>query len=534
MTRRWNGWGEDGARAVVPAAAAALLETRIGRGAPRPDAALSAIAAVVPRSRLAPHPSISTEAAERVRVAVGQGFPDLLALRTGRFAALPDGVARPVSREEVRALLELAQRTGAQVIPYGGGTSVAGQVRAQPSAAPTLVLSLERMERLLSFQPEARLATFGAGIAGRHLEAQLRARGFTLGHFPQSFELSTLGGWVATRSRGQQSLRYGRIEEMFAGGHLEAPAGTVDLPPFPASSAGPDVREWILGSEGRLGVLTDVTVRLAPLPEREVFRAFAFRDVERGRACVRALVAHGLPLSMLRLTTPRETEVSLAAASRPRGAGLLEAVLALRGVQLGLSSLLVAALTGRSGPVRSGARELGRVVRKWGGVHVPGLGGAWARSRFRAPYLRDALWDLGYGVDTVETATTWNAHAALQAGVEGALLPALAAEDERVLVFSHLSHVYPTGANLYTTFVFRLAPDPERTLARWRRLKEAASRAIVACGGTISHQHGVGVDHRPFLAAEKGPLALEAMRKLAAAFDPAGVLNPGKLFEDRS
>jgi alkyldihydroxyacetonephosphate synthase len=532
MGRRWNGWGEDNVRVALPVAARELLTNRLGAATPRPDAELASIAREVPRSRLAAHPLVSIDAADRVTVARGQGFPDLVALRTGRLPAFPDGVARPVSREEVRELLAFAQRTSAQVIPYGGGTSVAGQVTTDASAAPTLVLSLERMMRLLSFAPEDRVATFGAGITGRMLEAQLRARGCTLGHFPQSFELSTLGGWVATRSRGQQSLGYGRIEELFAGGHLEAPAGMVDLPVYPASSTGPDVREWILGSEGRLGVLTDVTVRIRSLPDREVFRAFAFRDGGEARACVRALVAQGLPLSMLRLATPEETEVSLASADR-RKAALMDLALALRGVRLGKSSLLVAALTGSRGAARLGARELRRAVRKGGGVALPSVGPAWARSRFRAPYLRDALWELGYGVDTVETATTWSAHPALQDAVERALASALAPEDERVLVFSHLSHVYPTGANLYTTFVFRLGGGADETLARWRRLKDAASRAIVAHGGTISHQHGVGVDHRGYLEAEKGALAIDALRQLAAAFDPSRLLNRGKLFEDR-
>ncbi len=490
--------------------------------------------AAVPESRLRPHPLISTSAADRVRVARGQGFPDLIALRTGRFAAFPDGVARPVSREEVRVLLRYAQQVGVRVIPYGGGTSVAGQVTTDASAAPTLVLSLERMTRLLAFEPGDRLATFGAGIPGPLLEAHLRARGCTLGHYPQSFELSTLGGWVATRSRGQQSLGNGRIEEMFAGGHLEAPAGTLELPLHPASSTGPDVREWVLGSEGRLGILTEVTVRIRALPEREVFRAFAFREVESARACVRALVVAGLPFSMLRLMTPGETEVSLAATNRGTGAALMEAVLSMRGLRLAASSLLVVALTGPRGAVRLGLRGLRRAVRRSGGIAIPGLGSAWARARFRTPYLRDALWDLGYGVDTVETATNWSGHAALQAALEGALASALASEGEPGLVFSHLSHVYPTGANLYTTFIFRLRADPDETLARWRKLKEAASRAIVASGGTISHQHGVGVDHRPYLAAEKGTLAVDALRRLAAAFDPLRVLNPGKLFEDRA
>ena len=517
----------------MPAAAIDLLRERIGEGTARLDVDLAAVVGQVPRSRLPAHPLISTEPADRVLVARGQGFPDLIALRTGRIPAFPDGVARPVTRDEVRALLEHAQRSRARVIPYGGGTSVAGQVTTQPSSTPTLVLSLERMTRLLSFCPEDRLATFGAGIAGRHLEAQLRARGCTLGHFPQSFELSTLGGWVATRSRGQQSLGHGRIEEMFAGGHLEAPAGSLDLPVFPASSAGPDVREWILGSEGRLGILTEVAVRVTALAERELFQAFAFAEFAAARACLRKLVAEGLPLSMLRLATPAETEVSLAAASRPRGAAMMDAFLAMRGVRLPSSALLVAALTGRRDAVRLGLRELQRAARKGGGVALPGVGPAWSRARFRAPYLRDALWELGYGVDTVETATTWSAHQALQQGVEAALGKALEADDERVLVFSHLSHVYRSGANLYTTFLFRLTSDPEETLSRWRRLKEAASRAIVAQGGTISHQHGVGVDHLPYLQAEKGALALGALRTLASVFDPDRMLNPGKLFEER-
>lgn len=531
MGRRWNGWGEDGARAVLPEPALHLLRERLGPGVPGKEAELAALVRAVPESRLAPHPLVSTEAVERVKLARGQGFPDLVALRTGNLAAFPDGVARPVSREEVRALLAFAQRTSAQVIPYGGGTSVAGQVTTHASTAPVLVLSLERMMRLHSFSAGDRLATFGAGIPGRFLEAQLRARGYTLGHFPQSFELSTLGGWVATRSRGQQSLGYGRIEELFAGGHLEAPAGTVDLPAYPASSTGPDVREWVLGSEGRLGVLTEVSVRIRSLPEREDFVAFAFRDGSEARACVRALVAQGLPLSMLRLVPPAEMEVSLASADR-RKTRLMDAILGLRGVRLGLSWVLFTALTGRRSIVRHGARELRRAVRKGGGVALPWVGPAWARNRFRAPYLRDALWDVGYGVDTVETATTWSAHPALQDAVERALASALASEGERVLAFSHLSHAYPTGANLYTTFVFRLGHDPGETLARWHALKDAASRAIVAQGGTISHQHGVGVDHRAYLAAEKGALAVDGLRRLASAFDPSRLLNRGKLFED--
>jgi alkyldihydroxyacetonephosphate synthase len=534
MARRWNGWGDESARLPVPKPAADLVRERIGGSHPRPDADLATVIAAVPGSRLSPHPLVATDPAERVRVARGQGFPDLVALRTGRIPAFPDGVAHPVSREEVRGLLSYARDSGAHVIPYGGGTSVAGQVITLGGDAPTLVVSLQRMTRLRSFDAQDRLATFGAGIPGPVLEAQLRARGHTLGHFPQSFELSTLGGWVATRSRGQQSLGYGRIEDLFAGGHLEAPAGTLDLPAHPASSTGPDPREWILGSEGRLGILTEVTVRVRSLPQREAFQAFAFRDFERAQACVRDLTASDAPLSMLRLATPAETEISLAAAGRGRGSAVIDAFLALRGVRRGITALLVVALTGGREAVRGGEREVRAGVRRHDGTALPGVGPAWPRSRFRGPYLRDALWDLGYGVDTVETATSWSGHAALRLALEDALHRALAREDERVFAFSHLSHAYPTGANLYTTFLFRLGADPDQTLARWRALKDAACRAIVAQGATISHQHGVGIDHRAYLENEKGPLALSGLRRLGDAFDPARMLNPGKLFEDRS
>jgi alkyldihydroxyacetonephosphate synthase len=528
MARRWNGWGDEAVRVAVPETAAALLRERLGPGVPGASVPLAEIAARVPSSRLPAHALVETDPGDRVRLSRGQGFPDLVALRTGRIGAVADGVARPTSREEVRALLAYAREAGAHVVPYGGGTSVAGQVTTLAGDAPTLVVSLERMDRLLSFDGVDRLATFGPGIAGPSLEAHLRARRHTLGHFPQSFELSTLGGWVATRSRGQQSLGYGRIEEMFAGGHLEAPAGPVELPPHPASSTGPEVKDWILGSEGRLGILTEVAVRVVPLPEREVFQAFAFADLDRARECVRELVVGSAPLSMLRLATPAEAEMSVAAGGHPRGAAVLDALLAVRRMRVATSALLVTALGGSRGPVREGLRAARGVARRHGGVSLPALGEAWRRSRFRGPYLRDALWDLGYGVETVETAARWSEVERLRIALEASLAQAVAGVP--VHAFSHLSHAYPTGTNLYTTLLFPLAADPGETLARWRALKDAASRTIVARGGPISHQHGVGIDHRPYLEEEKGAIAMAALRRLGAAFDPAGTMNPGKLW----
>ena len=233
---------------------------------------------------------------------------------------------------------------------------------------------------------------------------------------------------------------------------------------------------------------------------------------------------------MLRLSDSAETATSLALAGHPRVVGALERWLALRGLDRG-KCLLVIGFAGRERIVATARAEALRLVRRAGGVSTGrALGRQWHRSRFRAPYLRDALWRRGYAGETVETATSWAGLPALAAAVQRALRDGLAGDGERVRAFSHVSHPYPDGANLYTTFLFRLAPDPAETRRRWAVLKEAASRAIVAHGGTISHQHGVGLDHLPYLRAEKGALGLAALRAACAAFDPGGMMNPGKLF----
>ncbi|MCC7206317.1 MAG: FAD-binding oxidoreductase [Anaerolineae bacterium] len=530
--RRWNGWGDSSTEYPLGDAAAQFLAARLGPGAPPGDVRFEAVAAHVPDARLPIHPAIRTDAAERVRHARGQSFPDWLALRYGRIGAFPDGVAYPESGDDVRALLNFAQDQGVALIPYGGGTSVVGHVNPPRDGPPVLTVDLGRMNRLLHLDAQSGLATFGAGVPGPHLEAQLRAQGFTLGHYPQSFELSTLGGWIVTRSSGQQSMHYGRIERLFVGGRLESPAGTLVLPSFPASAAGPDVREMVLGSEGRMGILTEATVRVVPLPERESFRGVFFPDFASGMAAVREMAQASLPLSMLRLSTARETETTLALAGHTTVIGGMERILAVRG-HGGGKCLLILGATGRSVVARAALRQAREIyeAHKGTGLGPAGvvLGQQWSHSRFRTPYLRNTLWQMGYGVDTLETAVPWSGVTGMIAAIESGLERALSAFGERIHVFTHLSHVYPHGSSVYTTVVFRLAPDPDETLARWTALKRAGSEAVVAQGGTISHQHGVGVDHAPYLAAEKGALGMGALREVLRCFDPLGLMNPGKL-----
>jgi alkyldihydroxyacetonephosphate synthase len=550
--RRWNGWGDDTIDYPLHAGPARFLEEWVGPGTPPRDATLAEVLATVPPSRLPAHPLISDDAETRLRHARGQSLPDWIALRSGQGLVFPDGVAYPSTGAEVRDLIRYAAEADVRLIPYGGGSSVVGHVNPLPGEPPStgsprlgsgqagrwpvLTVDLGRLNRLRRFDATSQLATFGAGILGPDLEAQLRARGCTLGHFPQSFELSTLVGWIATRSSGQQSLGYGRIERLFAGGRLESPAGTLELPPFPASAAGPDLREVVLGSEGRLGILTEATVRATPLPEMEAFHAVFFPDFERGREAARLIMQARLPLSMLRLSTAVETQTTLALAGHERLIGALERLLRLRGVADDKCMLLLG-FTGREALVKAARKEALGLAGDHGGVHAgQTFGQEWHKSRFRTPYLRNTLWEAGYAIDTLETATDWAAIPALIETIEAALRPGLADPSsasgqagERVHVFTHLSHLYPYGASIYTTYLFRIAPDPDETLRRWQVLKAAASQAIVAHGATISHQHGVGTDHLAYLAAEKGPLGLAVLGDLCKRFDPDGIMNPGKL-----
>ncbi len=530
--RRWNGWGDETTHYPLHHPAARLIEAWVGEPTPPHDASFVDVVKAVPVSHLPDHPLISTEAAERARHARGQSLPDWIALRGRRIPAFPDGVAYPMSGEDVRDLIRYASANGVRLIPYGGGTSVTGHINPMPGDAPVLTVDLGRMNRLIQFDAASHLATFGAGISGPDLEAELRARGCTLGHFPQSFELSTLGGWIATRSSGQQSLHYGRIEQLFAGGKVETPAGTLDLPAFPASAAGPDLREIVLGSEGRFGIITEAAVRVSTLPEHEEFHGLFFPTFGQGMAAARAMVQARLPLSMLRLSTAIETQTTLALAGHERLIGWLEKYLAARGAHDEKCMLMIGA-TGHKSTVKSAIKAARGMAGDHGGVSIGQyFGRQWHKNRFRTPYLRNTLWDKGYAVDTLETALRWSEVPAALDGIEMALHSALADVGERVHVFTHLSHLYPTGSSIYTTYLFRLAPDPDETLRRWQALKQAASEVVVAHGGTISHQHGVGTDHAPYLPAEKGALGMATLRALGAHFDPGGIMNPGKLWRD--
>lgn len=529
--RRWNGWGYTNVDYPLKPEALQFIHERVGEGCKSQDAKLADVVKSLPDSRLKSHPLITTDPEERIRHSAGQSLPDWIAMRGGRYPAFVDGVAYPTMPEEVRDLIAYCRDTGTHLIPYGGGTSVVGHLTPLAQDAPVLSVDMSRMSDLVEFDAKSQLATFRAGIAGPDIEAKLRARGYTLGHYPQSFEFSTLGGWVATRSSGQQSRFYGRIEGLFAGGTVETPIGTLELPAFPASAAGPDLREIVLGSEGKLGIITEVVVRVSRIPQHESFGGIMFPSFEQGTEAVRMMAQANLPVSMLRLSNAVETQTNLALAAGT-GVRLLERYLTMRGVQ-DEKCMLIYGLTGSKRVCRATRRALIEIARQHGGVFVGGvMGNAWRKNRFRSAYLRNTLWDHGYAVDTLETATSWANTLKMMQDIEQAIRTTMAEADLKTHIFSHLSHVYATGSSVYTTYVFPLGETPEQTLERWQRTKAAASEAVVANGGTISHQHGVGLDHAPYLPREKGETGMQTLQSLVSSFDPSKIMNPGKLLEE--
>lgn len=531
--RRWNGWGDTHNSEPLKPEALAFLREAIGPATPPTDASWDQALAQVAQqpSRLPLHPQIDASAEARLRASFGQSAWDWLRLRFGVLGRVTDGVAFPETTQDVRDLLSWAKQHGVHVLPCGGSTSVAGHL-TPVGDKPVLTLNLTRMMRLVALDPVSQIATFEAGVAGPDLESQLRAQGFTLGHFPQSFELSTLGGWIVTRSSGQQSARYGRIEAMFAGGTLVTPDATVMLPTFPASAAGPDLREWIMGSEGRFGVLTEAKVRVTRLPEQEDFIGVFFPSWELAQKAVRELGQARLGLSMLRLSNPVETFTTLKMAGHANAIGWLERYLALRGVRQN-KCLMMMGLTGSRAHVSAMKRLAFDIIRANRGVSTGTvLGQKWAAKRFQNVYLRNSLWEAGYAVDTMETACDWPRVTAMMNAMEEAGRQAMAAHGEKTHCYTHLSHVYPQGSSVYSTFVYRIGSDYDSALARWQALKTSIGDAIAAHGGTITHQHGVGKDHAPWFLREKGPASVAAIGAVMHEWDEQGVMAPGNLLGD--
>jgi alkyldihydroxyacetonephosphate synthase len=513
------GWGDPARRTGLPAHAAAWLRREIGPTTPSRPAEITleagrltsadkdALVAVVGPD------NVRTDDAARVARAAGRSYLDLLALRSGRVDA-PDATVVPASAEQVRDVLAVCSERGIAVVPFGGGTSVVGGVAPLRGAFPTVVsLDLQRLDRLLSVDEEALTATFEPGLRGPAAEALLNARGLTLGHFPQSYEYASLGGYAATRSSGQASTGYGRFDELVVAMVVQTPAGELRLGRGAASAAGPDVRGLLLGSEGAFGIITELTLRVRRLADAPHYEAFFFRSWQSGMAALRDLEQQRLAPDVARLSDDDETRVQLALSGASRVQRLF-----LRGRRATCLAIL-----GWDDADGSRRKRATAVVRRHGGFSV-GKSAAekWKHGRYDGPYLRDDLLDAGVLVETLETSARWSSLSATHSAVRAALQAALPG----AIVMCHVSHLYPHGASLYFTVIGRQDVDP---VAQWQRAKQAAGDAIVASGATITHHHAVGTDHRRWMTEEIGPLGVDVLRAVKAVLDPAGILNPGKL-----
>ncbi|WP_374106609.1 FAD-binding oxidoreductase [Kitasatospora aureofaciens] len=519
---KWDAWGDPALAKELSAEIKGLLAAALGvtgDAAPGPtadevvlrpsrlsDADLKALAAAVGEAH------VSAADADRLPRAGGKSTPDLLRRRSREPQDAPDAVVLPGSEDEIAAVLALCAERRIAVVPFGGGTSVVGGLDPERGGL-TAVISLDlcRLDQLLDLDETSGEALLGAGLTGPAAEALLADRGYELGHYPQSFRYATIGGFAATRSSGQDSAGHGRFDEMVRGLRVVTPVGVLDLGRAPASAAGPDLRELFLGSEGTLGVITAVRVRVHELPAEKAYEAWSFPDFATGSAALRAVEQQGTGPTVIRLSDEAETMVNLAMTEQIGGAPAVSGCLG------------VTVFEGTAAQVSARHRLTREVLLAAGGTSLGETPArAWEHGRFSAPYLRDSLIRAGALCETLETATSWSRLPHLRVAVTEALTTALPG----ALVLCHISHVYPTGASLYFTVVAALGEDP---LTRWAAAKHAACDAILAAGGTITHHHAVGADHRPWMTDEIGELGVRILRAVKAELDPAGILNPGKL-----
>ncbi len=538
---KWWGWGREGESYTLadPESFWSFLEQALGplqqssRVASPKDISL-------PPSRLTPadlskltelfgESGVTTENSDRLVHALGKSYLDLLRIRLDRIQTAPDVVLFPEHEDQIQAVLALASDRGWSLVPFGGGTSVVGGVEPSGNAQPVLTLDLMRMNRLLNIDRASNTARVQSGIRGPELEKGLNADGFTLGHFPQSFEFSTLGGWIATRSAGQNSTKYGKIEHMVVSLRVITPTGVLESPTVPADAVGPSLLQCLIGSEGTLGVITQAVIRLHPFPQHRAFAAYLFPDFGTGVTAVKNMLQADLRPAVLRLSDPDETAMAvlLGKSARPSFKERLgHWYVRFRGFNLQKGALLLMIFEGTPSLVSVAKREAHRHASS--GLALGSLPARkWLKDRFRHPYLRDDLLDRSVMVDTLETAASWEKLPQLYAAVRLALFDSILTTAPGALVFTHLSHGYPDGASLYFTFMAR--QQKGREFEQWQAVKKAATEAILKHGGALSHHHGIGNMHKTWMKSYLGQGGLAVLAELKKKTDPDNIMNPGKL-----
>jgi alkyldihydroxyacetonephosphate synthase len=479
---------------------------------------------------------LSLDALDRVVHGRGKSLRDLVRQRRGQFSRLPDVVVTPADETEVSAILQAALAADAVVIPFGGGTSISGSLEPPADEArPVISVDLRRLDRVLGVDEVARQARVQAGIYGPELERKLGDRGWTLGHFPDSFTHSTLGGWIATRSSGMQSDRYGDIGDLTRAIRVVTPAGLLTTRAVPSASTGPSVREMILGSEGRLGLITEATVLVRRTPPSRVVLGYLFPDWPEALAAMRDIAASEAEPSVTRVSDSWETRFSFAtrkgptALDRAKSAALTTYLKRRRGYDLDDMCLSFIGYEGTERHVASQRRFVGKIVAQHGGLCIGASPGElYDQKKFDTPYIRDYLLDRGALADVSETSAPWSALHQVYDGVMAAARGTFAKLGVHGYIMCHLSHSYHSGACLYFTFAIKPSRDSEPLDQYWQ-VKSAIQQAFIDNGATLSHHHAVGTEHAQWLEDDISSPGVAMLRGLFDAIDPGQNLNPGKI-----
>jgi alkyldihydroxyacetonephosphate synthase len=479
---------------------------------------------------------VSTDPLDRVVHARGKCLRDLIRHRRGDLGRLPDVVVRPGEDDEVAAVMRAALEADAVLIPFGGGTNISGSLEAPENEERTVIsVDMGLMDRLLEIDEEARLARVQAGVLGPRLEEQLNARGWTLGHFPDSFTHSTLGGWIATRSSGMQSDKYGDVADLTRAVRVVTPAGILTTRPVPHASTGPSVREMVLGSEGRLGIITEATVHVHRVPERRTILGYLFPSWSEALAAMREIAASEASPSVTRVSDSYETQFSFATRKDPslldrlKSKALSEYLERRRDFDLEAMCLSFIGYEGTKDHVAAQRKLVGRIVSSHGGLCVgKGPGELYDQKKFDTPYIRDYLLDRGAPGDVSETSAPWSALPKLYDNVTTAARRAFDELGVRGYIMCHLSHSYHSGACLYFTFAFK--PSGQRdVLEEYDVVKVAIQQTFVDSGATLSHHHAVGTEHARWLEQDVSGAGVVMLRALFDGVDPGSNLNPGKI-----
>jgi alkyldihydroxyacetonephosphate synthase len=473
---------------------------------------------------------------DRIVHTYGKALRDLLRIRAGDIPRVPDVVIYPGNEDEVQLIVDIAVAADAVIIPYGGGSNISGSLHApENETRPVISLDLGRMNQLIDIDEESGLARIQAGAQGPDLEDQLGARGWVLGHYPDSFTHSTLGGWVATRSSGMQSDKYGDISDIARGMRVVMPGKVLQVRPLPHTSTGPSVREMVLGSEGRLGVITEVTVQVHRIPEVRLILGYLFPSWESGLTAMQEISTSDAHPSITRVSDGKETAFSFATRKKSSGVSIssliskgLMKVLQRRGWNLDEICLSFVGYEGGKAHVARQKKIVKDIVGKHGGILVgKGPGALYDQKKFDTPYIRDFLLDRGAVGDVSETAAPWSKLLPLYRNVIAAAEKVYAQLGVPGWIMCHLSHSYHSGACLYFTFAFKHnGVDP---LGQYEPLKNAIQQAFVDSGGTLSHHHAVGTEHAAWLEQDISAPGVHMIEGLFSAMDPNSNFNPGKI-----